>query len=131
MIDKNVGALMRVADRHFLIERGRVVWSGLSRELAAAPTCSTGIWGCDYSAGCGGVRIAAAAHESVETGAAQLAVQPVEQQVDHRRGVEREHLRHQKPADDGDAERPAQFGAGADGDHQRQRAEHRGQASSS
>jgi branched-chain amino acid transport system ATP-binding protein len=26
-----------VADRHFLIERGRVVWTGLSRELAAAP----------------------------------------------------------------------------------------------
>jgi branched-chain amino acid transport system ATP-binding protein len=37
VIDKNVGALLRVADRHFLIERGRVVWSGLSRELAAAP----------------------------------------------------------------------------------------------
>ncbi len=37
VIDKNVGALMRVADRHFLIERGRVVWSGLSRELSAAP----------------------------------------------------------------------------------------------
>ncbi len=37
VIDKNVGALMRVADRHFLIERGRVVWSGVSRELAAAP----------------------------------------------------------------------------------------------
>jgi len=37
VIDKNVGALTRVADRHFLIERGRVVWSGASRELAAAP----------------------------------------------------------------------------------------------
>jgi branched-chain amino acid transport system ATP-binding protein len=37
VIDKNVGALTRVADRHFLIERGRVVWSGLSAELAAAP----------------------------------------------------------------------------------------------
>jgi branched-chain amino acid transport system ATP-binding protein len=36
VIDKNVGALMRVADRHFLIERGRVVWSGASPELAAA-----------------------------------------------------------------------------------------------
>ena len=36
VIDKNVGALMQVADRHFLIERGRVVWSGASRELAAA-----------------------------------------------------------------------------------------------
>jgi branched-chain amino acid transport system ATP-binding protein len=37
VIDKNVSALMRVADRHFLIERGRVVWSGASPELAAAP----------------------------------------------------------------------------------------------
>ena len=37
VIDKNVGALIRVADRHFLIERGRAVWSGASRELAAAP----------------------------------------------------------------------------------------------
>ncbi len=37
VIDKNVGALTRVADRHFLIERGRVVWSGASPELAAAP----------------------------------------------------------------------------------------------
>jgi branched-chain amino acid transport system ATP-binding protein len=37
VIDKNVGALMRVADRHFLIERGRVVWSGASAELAASP----------------------------------------------------------------------------------------------
>ena len=36
VIDKNVGALMRVADRHFLIERGRVVWSGASPALAAA-----------------------------------------------------------------------------------------------
>jgi branched-chain amino acid transport system ATP-binding protein len=36
VIDKNVGALMKVADRHFLIERGRVVWSGASQELAAA-----------------------------------------------------------------------------------------------
>jgi branched-chain amino acid transport system ATP-binding protein len=36
VIDKNVGALTRVADRHFLIERGRVVWSGASAELAAA-----------------------------------------------------------------------------------------------
>jgi branched-chain amino acid transport system ATP-binding protein len=37
VIDKNAGALLRVADRHFLIERGRVVWSGMSHELAAAP----------------------------------------------------------------------------------------------
>jgi len=37
VIDKNVGALTRVADRHFLIERGRVVWWGSSAALAAAP----------------------------------------------------------------------------------------------
>ena len=37
VIDKNVGTLLQVADRHFLIERGRVVWSGASPELAAAP----------------------------------------------------------------------------------------------
>src|SRR3984893_13588234 len=37
VIDKNVQALTRVADRHYLIERGRVVWTGTSRELAAAP----------------------------------------------------------------------------------------------
>ena len=37
VIDKNVDALTRIADRHYLIERGRVVWSGTSAELAAAP----------------------------------------------------------------------------------------------
>ena len=36
VIDKNVGALLRVADRHFLIERGRVVWKGSSQELASS-----------------------------------------------------------------------------------------------
>jgi branched-chain amino acid transport system ATP-binding protein len=36
VIDKNVGTLIRVADRHFLIERGRVVWSGASAALAGA-----------------------------------------------------------------------------------------------
>jgi branched-chain amino acid transport system ATP-binding protein len=37
VIDKNVEALTRIADRHYLIERGRVVWSGTSSALAAAP----------------------------------------------------------------------------------------------
>ncbi|HUJ45795.1 MAG TPA: ABC transporter ATP-binding protein, partial [Rhizomicrobium sp.] len=36
VIDKNVDALTRIADRHYIIERGRVVWSGNSRELAAS-----------------------------------------------------------------------------------------------
>jgi branched-chain amino acid transport system ATP-binding protein len=37
VIDKNVEALIRLADRHTLIERGRVVWTGTSAALAAAP----------------------------------------------------------------------------------------------
>jgi branched-chain amino acid transport system ATP-binding protein len=37
IIDKNVEALIRLADRHYLIERGRIVWSGGSQTLAAAP----------------------------------------------------------------------------------------------
>jgi branched-chain amino acid transport system ATP-binding protein len=37
LIDKNVEALIRIADRHYVIERGRVVWSGTSPQLAAAP----------------------------------------------------------------------------------------------
>jgi branched-chain amino acid transport system ATP-binding protein len=36
VIDKNVDALTRIADRHTIIERGRVVWSGSSRDLADA-----------------------------------------------------------------------------------------------
>jgi branched-chain amino acid transport system ATP-binding protein len=37
VIDKNVEALTRIADRHYIIERGKVVWSGNSAALAAAP----------------------------------------------------------------------------------------------
>jgi branched-chain amino acid transport system ATP-binding protein len=37
VIDKNVEALIRIADRHYLIERGRVVWVGTSGQLAAEP----------------------------------------------------------------------------------------------
>jgi branched-chain amino acid transport system ATP-binding protein len=37
VIDKNVAALTQIADRHYLIERGQVVWTGASKELAAAP----------------------------------------------------------------------------------------------
>ena len=35
IIDKDIRALTRVADRHFVLEKGRVVWSGSSAELAA------------------------------------------------------------------------------------------------
>jgi len=37
LIDKDVAALARVADRHFVLEKGRVVWSGTSAELGANP----------------------------------------------------------------------------------------------
>jgi branched-chain amino acid transport system ATP-binding protein len=36
VIDKDVRALTRVADRHYVLEKGRVVWSGGSAELAAS-----------------------------------------------------------------------------------------------
>jgi branched-chain amino acid transport system ATP-binding protein len=35
VIDKNVQALTRMADRHYIIEKGRVVWTGGSSALAA------------------------------------------------------------------------------------------------
>ncbi len=35
VIDKDVKALTRVADRHYVLEKGKVVWSGTSPELAA------------------------------------------------------------------------------------------------
>ena len=34
VIDKNVGALITLADRHHIVEKGRVVWSGTSQALA-------------------------------------------------------------------------------------------------
>jgi branched-chain amino acid transport system ATP-binding protein len=37
VIDKNVENLVRIADRHYIIERGRTVWSGTSEQLVAAP----------------------------------------------------------------------------------------------
>ena len=35
VVDRNLDALMRLADRHNVVEKGRVVWSGTSTELAA------------------------------------------------------------------------------------------------
>jgi branched-chain amino acid transport system ATP-binding protein len=37
VIDKNVAALTKIADRHYMIERGKIVWTGTSPELAASP----------------------------------------------------------------------------------------------
>ena len=35
VVDRNLDALMRLADRHNVLEKGRVVWSGTSGELAS------------------------------------------------------------------------------------------------
>ena len=38
VIDKNVEALARLADRHVILEKGRVAWTGTSDELRADPS---------------------------------------------------------------------------------------------
>jgi branched-chain amino acid transport system ATP-binding protein len=38
LVDKHLDALQRLADRHVVIEKGHVVWSGTSTALAADPT---------------------------------------------------------------------------------------------
>ncbi|MDM0044406.1 ABC transporter ATP-binding protein [Variovorax dokdonensis] len=37
VIDKNIGPLLRLADRHFIVAKGRVEWSGTSAQLKAQP----------------------------------------------------------------------------------------------
>jgi len=37
VIDKNIGPLTRLADRHFIVEKGRIAWSGDSAALLASP----------------------------------------------------------------------------------------------
>ena len=41
VVDKNVAALARIADRHTIIEKGLAVWTGTSAELAADGTLET------------------------------------------------------------------------------------------
>jgi ABC-type multidrug transport system ATPase subunit len=50
VIDKNVANLARIADRHYIIERGRTVWSGTSEALIAEPDLPIGIWACEGGA---------------------------------------------------------------------------------
>src|SRR5262245_29345091 len=38
VVDKHLAALLKLADRHAIIEKGQVVWSGTSAALAADPT---------------------------------------------------------------------------------------------
>ena len=37
IIDRTIEALLRLCDRHLILEKGRIVWSGTSRALAADP----------------------------------------------------------------------------------------------
>jgi branched-chain amino acid transport system ATP-binding protein len=38
VVDKHLNALMKIADRHVVVEKGRVVWTGTSAELGADAT---------------------------------------------------------------------------------------------
>ena len=38
IVDKHLGALVKLADRHAIIEKGQVVWTGTSAALTADPT---------------------------------------------------------------------------------------------
>jgi branched-chain amino acid transport system ATP-binding protein len=38
VIDKNVDALLELADRHYVVEKGRAVWTGSSADFRADPT---------------------------------------------------------------------------------------------
>ncbi len=37
VVDKNVSQLLRLADRHYVIEKGRIVWQGDSKALGSQP----------------------------------------------------------------------------------------------
>jgi branched-chain amino acid transport system ATP-binding protein len=37
IVDKNLAVLKRIAGRHYVLEKGRIVWSGTSAELDADP----------------------------------------------------------------------------------------------
>jgi hypothetical protein len=53
VIDKNVALLKGLADRHYLLQKGRVVWRGDSAALTPSAASSTPILACEerrYSA---------------------------------------------------------------------------------
>ena len=41
VVDKNLAALSRVADRHYLLEKGRIAWAGTTAELTASRAAVT------------------------------------------------------------------------------------------
>ena len=40
LIDKNLDRLLAIANRHYVIEKGRMAWSGTSHEFRGDPTIS-------------------------------------------------------------------------------------------
>jgi branched-chain amino acid transport system ATP-binding protein len=48
VIDKNVDALLAIADRHYLMEKGQVVWSGTSDELRRKPELKSRYLGLEH-----------------------------------------------------------------------------------
>ena len=38
IVDKHLGALVKLADRHAIIKKGQVVWTGTAAALTADPT---------------------------------------------------------------------------------------------
>ncbi len=47
IIDKNIEALMAIADRHYFMEKGRVVWNGTTEELESRPELKSRYLGVD------------------------------------------------------------------------------------
>jgi len=41
LIDKNIEVLIRLADRHYIIEKGEIVWNGTSMQLEGDPSLKT------------------------------------------------------------------------------------------
>lgn len=47
VIDKNIEALIAIADRHYFMEKGRVVWNGTTEELQSRPELKSRYLGVD------------------------------------------------------------------------------------
>lgn len=47
VIDKNITALMAIAERHYIMEKGRIVWDGTSEELRIRPELRSRYLGID------------------------------------------------------------------------------------
>ena len=47
IIDKNIDALLAIAERHYFIEKGQIVWHGTSSELATQPELKSRYLGID------------------------------------------------------------------------------------